>query len=364
MVNESRLIVVGGFLGAGKTTLLDAVAKSLLQRGKRVGLITNDQAPQLVDTALLQQQHGTVAEVSGSCFCCNYEGFVEAIGKVQTHSQAQIILAEPVGSCTDLAATIMQPIIQQYGKAIRVSPLTVLADPIKLSSILQGGNAWLHPSAAYIYRKQLEESDIILVTKTDLFTSGQVDSLLEETARQFPKQVIMCVSAKTGAGIDDWLNLVLTQENAGQNIIEIDYDTYAEGEAVLGWLNASVKLAGDKVNWKAIASQLLHRIQVKLNTASSSIGHCKIFLETADGYLKGNLVHQNDQVTIHGDAGAGNLAHLLINARVELDPQALEGLVKESLDESTGQLHSVEISSWQCFRPGYPTPTHRFPKLV
>jgi len=364
MINESRLIVVGGFLGAGKTTLLDAVAKSLLQRGNRVGLITNDQAPQLVDTALLQQQYDSVAEISGSCFCCNYDGFVEAIGKAQTLSRAQIILAEPVGSCTDLAATIMQPLIQQYGKAIRVSPLTVLADPIKLSSILQGGNAWLHPSAAYIYRKQLEESDIILVTKTDLFSSGQIDSLLEETARQFPKQVTMQVSAKTGAGIDDWLNRVLSQENAGRNIVDIDYDTYAEGEAVLGWLNASLQLAGDKVNWKAIASELLHSIQEKVNNASAAIGHCKIFLETADGYLKGNLVHQEDPVIIYGDAGSGSLAHLLINARVELDPLDLECLVKESLNETTNQLLSVEISSWQCFRPGYPTPTHRFPKLV
>ena len=48
-----RLILVGGFLGAGKTTLLWEAAKQLSSRGLKVGLITNDQAPDLVDTSLL-----------------------------------------------------------------------------------------------------------------------------------------------------------------------------------------------------------------------------------------------------------------------------------------------------------------------
>jgi G3E family GTPase len=49
-----RLILVGGFLGAGKTTLLHGAATRLVTRGFRVGLITNDQAPDLVDTRLLR----------------------------------------------------------------------------------------------------------------------------------------------------------------------------------------------------------------------------------------------------------------------------------------------------------------------
>ena len=47
-----RLIIAGGFLGAGKTTLLLTAARRLAERGYRVGLITNDQGDDLVDTAL------------------------------------------------------------------------------------------------------------------------------------------------------------------------------------------------------------------------------------------------------------------------------------------------------------------------
>ena len=45
-----RFVLIGGFLGAGKTTALARLARHYRQRGQRVGLITNDQAQNLVDT--------------------------------------------------------------------------------------------------------------------------------------------------------------------------------------------------------------------------------------------------------------------------------------------------------------------------
>ena len=45
-----KLIFAGGFLGSGKTTALAALVKHLIERGKRVGFITNDQSENLVDT--------------------------------------------------------------------------------------------------------------------------------------------------------------------------------------------------------------------------------------------------------------------------------------------------------------------------
>lgn len=81
-MNPTRLILVGGFLGAGKTTLLWEAAQRIINSGQRVGLITNDQAPELVDTALLSRNDVKVAEVSGSCFCCNFDGLINAMKQV------------------------------------------------------------------------------------------------------------------------------------------------------------------------------------------------------------------------------------------------------------------------------------------
>ena len=78
-MSKTKLILVGGFLAAGKTTMLNALAGRLTKRGFTVGLITNDQAADLVDTAILTCTGVEVREVSGSCFCCNFPGFMKAV---------------------------------------------------------------------------------------------------------------------------------------------------------------------------------------------------------------------------------------------------------------------------------------------
>ena len=130
----------------------------------RVGLITNDQAPDLVDTVFLDRMGGTVTEVSGSCFCCNYQGLLDAVSRLRREAAADVLIAEPVGSCTDLSATIVQPLKDRMQGSLVVSPLSVLVEARRLDSVLKGGTAGLHPSAAYIVRKQIEEADVIVIS--------------------------------------------------------------------------------------------------------------------------------------------------------------------------------------------------------
>ena len=118
-----RLVPVGGFLGSGKTTLLRRAAERFRQNGVRVALIANDQAPNLVDTELLRQQGLAVAEVSGGCFCCRFDKLVCSIKALLDTNAPQVILAEPVGSCTDLSATVIRPLGRLYPATVEVAPL-------------------------------------------------------------------------------------------------------------------------------------------------------------------------------------------------------------------------------------------------
>jgi G3E family GTPase len=43
-----------------------------------VGLITNDQGSNLVDTAMLRSQRFATEEIPGDCFCCRFDSLVEA----------------------------------------------------------------------------------------------------------------------------------------------------------------------------------------------------------------------------------------------------------------------------------------------
>ena len=131
------VVLVGGFLGSGKTTLILAAARELQQRGLRSAMVWNDQGEDLVDSqyAALSGMHS--GEVTGGCFCCRLSELIDAIGDLRAHAP-DVIFAEPVGSCTDLSATVLRPLLE-YSETYQLSPLTVLVDPLRARSMLSRG---------------------------------------------------------------------------------------------------------------------------------------------------------------------------------------------------------------------------------
>ena len=115
MHSPARYIMIGGFLDAGKTTAVARLARHLTERGQRVGLITNDQGRELVDTKMLRSQGFATEEIPGGCFCCRFNSLVDAAGKLTAESRPDVFIAEPVGSCTDLVATVTYPLRRMYG---------------------------------------------------------------------------------------------------------------------------------------------------------------------------------------------------------------------------------------------------------
>lgn len=360
----TRLILVGGFLGAGKTTLLWEAAQRFAVRGLRIGLITNDQAPELVDTAFLSRGGVKVAEVNGSCFCCNFQGLLDAMSKVRAEANADVLIAEPVGSCTDLSATIVQPLKAHFRRELAISPLSVMADPARLADILDGGTAGLHPGAAYIFRKQLEEADIIVISKIDLLTPAGLDALQARVARTYPDVPVFHVSAKTGEGIDAWLDEVTKRSDAGLRLAEVDYDVYAEGEAVLGWLNATIMLRGEPTTWNSFADNLLRGMSRRFDGMGASVGHVKLMIEAGDSFLIGNLTGKGDTLSIRGAPMIGSEARLTINARVQMPPETLEAIVREALVTAGKERITSTPVAWRCLSPGRPNPTHRYEHIV
>lgn len=363
-MNRTRLIFVGGFLGAGKTTLLFEATRYLMEKGKRVGLVTNDQAPDLFDSALLLQTLANVAEVSGSCFCCNYNGLIGSLKKIKIETQPDVIIAEPVGSCTDLSATIMQPFKDLQSNDFHLSPLTVLADPIRLKAILSGGSGGLHPSAAYILLKQIEESDIIAISKSDILVPKELNYLKELVSARYPGTDVISISSKTGEGVHEWIEKVTGSHKVGSKIIQVDYDRYAEGEAVLGWLNASVSLEGTETDWDNYLRLLMENLSEKFDRNALEVGHVKIIIENGIQSIIGNLTGKSETLQFRGSAGISGRAGMIINARVETSPFNLEEIVKKALALYHEENIRVNILSWKCLSPGYPTPTYRYGSVV
>ncbi len=363
----TRIIVVGGFLGAGKTTLLWKASQRLATRGLRVGLITNDQAPDLVDTRLLTTQGMQVREVAGSCFCCNFPGLLEVATALRSSLAADVLIAEPVGSCTDLSATILQPLKERYGNEFALAPLTVLADPRRLRQVLTGEGLHLHPGAAYIYRMQLAEADIVAIAKTDAVEAAEVAALERLVAEKLPGTRVVRLSSRNGEGLDAWLQEAMTSSAAGRKIADVDYDTYAEGEAALGWLNAEIRLEAVPCclpDWTALCRGYVERMCASCTGLGADIGHVKALMTSGDGVCVANCTGSGAGVELRGGIDAAPQVVCTVNVRVALDPGRLARVVLDSLDAVVGECASVAIERLRSIKPGRPNPTYRYRTVV
>ncbi|MES2573050.1 MAG: GTP-binding protein, partial [Verrucomicrobiota bacterium] len=280
---KARYIMIGGFLGAGKTTAVAALAQRLTAKGLKVGLITNDQGSELVDTAMLRAKGFATEEIPGGCFCCRFNSLVDAAAKLTEATRPDVFIAEPVGSCTDLVATVTYPLRRIYGDRFLISPLSVLIDPIRAERIFglaQGGK--FSSKVLYIYRKQLEEADLIVIGKNDLLDADRLEALREKLGSEFPNVRIRDLSVRTGAGVESWFEEIATAEQGRSAIMEMDYEIYAEGEALLGWLNATVQLSHPAGFDSSTALEAFARgIQKRLGEAE--IAHLKMTLSPDSG---------------------------------------------------------------------------------
>ncbi|QDT14301.1 GTP-binding protein [Alienimonas californiensis] len=367
MSHRIRYVMVGGFLGAGKTTTLGRLAAMYRERGQTVGIVTNDQAEGLVDTATLRGQGYDVGEVAGACFCCQFDNLVSTVRALAEQGAAppDVILAEPVGSCTDLVATVVRPLKELFAAEFDVAPYAVILKPGHASKVLgnEGGTGF-SPKAEYILRKQLEEADAVLINRVDELPAQEVDALEALIAREIPGKPVVRMSARTGAGFDRLLELLDGKSGAGTTP-DLDYDVYAEGEAELAWYNSTADVAAaDAFGLDALLTDVIGRMKEALADENYEAAHLKAVGVSDGGFGVANLTSGDGPVTLSVASDrtvpAGGTAELILNARVAGDPDRLTALVHSTVRaacEAVGA--SVSLRDERSFRPGRPVPTHR-----
>ncbi len=342
------VVLVAGFLGAGKTTLILAAARELQRRGLRSAMVWNDQGEYLVDT-----QHAVLSgmgsgEVTGGCFCCRLSELIEAIGDLRAHAP-DVIFAEPVGSCTDLSATVLRPLLE-YSETWQLSPLTVLVDPARARDLLASS---ADPAMRFLFGKQLEEADLVCFTKSDLYSD------YPETGAAHVRQL----SAKTGQGVIAWLNEVFSGEIArADRALKIDYAEYARAEAALAWLNLRALFELETpLSPAMLLGPFLDHLDVSLTAAKIPIAHLKAIVTAPTGFLKAAIVANGQEPTVEGDldASPADKLELLLNLRAVGEPAEVRAIVERELESLTNGLKDCKLD---CFSPSPPVPERRIPK--
>lgn len=364
----TRFALIGGFLGAGKTTLIGQIAGRYIDAGKTVGIITNDQAADLVDTHHLRSKGFSVGEVAGACFCCSFDDLVNTADTLGKTSPPDLLLAEPVGSCTDLVATVILPLQQLFGEKFELAPFGVLLKPSHGQRILASNNdsnrrSGFSPQAEYIFRKQLEEADYLMLGRADQLSKEQRDSLMAELIKITSDVPVITVSPKTGEGVDTVIGYIESPMAAGRRLLDIDYDTYADGEAELGWVNLTANLTvNDSVDLDTLASETVADVAQSVIESGGVIAHIKTSLLGGETQAVANVVNNDGEIDVGLQANRSTSGPLqvILNARVAIDPSVLRQHCENSV-RRIAQHYSATIDdmSARSLRPGRPTPTHR-----
>jgi G3E family GTPase len=362
-MNSTRFVMIGGFLGAGKTTTLARLARMYQDRGQSVGIVTNDQATDLVDSNSLRSQGFDVGEVAGACFCCNFNELTRTVQSLELRKQPDVVLAEPVGSCTDLVATVVQPLRQLFGQKFDVAPYCVILKPSHGRKILKNETgSGFSPKAAYIFRKQLEEADAILINRIDELSRVELDELAKLIDEQHPGVPLLRVSARTGDGFAPLLEFIEQRGNFGRRVLDLDYDIYAEGEAELGWLNSSlVVTAKSPFALDQLLLDVITRLRNALATEGAETAHLKAIGLWEGFYGVANLVSSQSppELSLPSNCQASEV-NLIVNARVAIDPQTLREHVHREVNAAALSRNAkADFRQTQSFRPGRPVPTHR-----
>jgi hypothetical protein len=144
--------------------------------------------------------------------------------------------------------------------------------------------------------------------------------------------------------------------------MDLDYDRYAEGEALLGWLNATVRLGpAEPFDPNETLLRLARDIRDRLAAEHLEIAHLKMTLDPEDrsGSLSVVSLVRTDaepdlreSILDRVEGGA-----LIINLRAESDPARLKEATEQAL-LALGPIRS-RIDHLEHFRPARPQPIHR-----
>ncbi|MBO2537222.1 GTP-binding protein [Rummeliibacillus suwonensis] len=364
-----KLVLLSGFLGAGKTTTMINSALKLNEKGLKVAIVTNDQGKELIDTELARKNGLDTKEVTGGCFCCQFDDLYQNLNTLLKEKRPDVIIAEAVGSCTDLAATVIQPLKQYYSDQFKTAPLTIVVDPARLIQELNADETipTFSQSVSYIFEKQLAEADIIALNKVDCYSPEEIEKLSQYLRSRFPQTALQIVSAEKGIHLNELTEAWLTTELGGDKVLDIDYNLYAEGEAQLAWMNILGDLSAEQdIDPHGWVQNFLSKLNTHFLRENMAIAHLKVHVGFEDGYVKASMVQTGKKPTFtEQNVHRGKNFRVVLNIRIEATPAILNLVVADVIGELNKEFKTQWKATYEeCFSPLPPKPVHRLSETV
>lgn len=342
--------MIGGYLGAGKTTLMVGLARCLKEKhGKNVAIITNDQGHVLVDTKYASEAGFDVREVVGGCFCSTFPEFVKNARSMVQTSRPDVILAEPIGTSTNILSSVVEPLRDQYPEEFDVAPFMVVVDATRAAD--------LSSSKRLIPSHQVKEAETVLLSKMDRLDAAGAERAVQAVKALAPDAKIVPYSARSGQGIEDIVSLVLSAERSVKVRKSEDHRRFAAEKSAMSWYSSTSRLVpSDRVDLYDLATSVLRAAADAF--PPDDLAHVKVMITSPKVGAKMSLVADSVQTDgVRGSRYLGEEARLVVNARVMATPKRLGEVMRTAVESlpSKFALAMDEITE-SCYSPRPETP--------
>ena len=194
--NKLPVTVLSGFLGAGKTTVLSHILNN--REGKKVAVIVNDMSEINIDSAIVQNEvslnrsEEKLVEMSNGRICCTLrEDLLEEVTKLAEEKRFDYLVIESTGISEPLPVAETFTFADENGASLSdvasldtmvtvVDAVNFLKDYDEAKDLQDTGESLGEDDARSVTDlliEQVEFADVILISKTDIAKTSEIDRL-------------------------------------------------------------------------------------------------------------------------------------------------------------------------------------------
>ena len=195
-ISKLPVTVLSGFLGAGKTTVLSNILNN--RQDRKVAVIVNDMSKINIDSAIVQNEislnrsEEKLVEMSNGCICCTLrEDLLEEVTKLAQEGRFDYLVIESTGISEPLPVAETFTFADENGVSLSdvadldtmvtvVDAVNFLKDYEEAKYLQETGESLGEDderSVADLLVDQVEFADLILISKTDLASTSDVERL-------------------------------------------------------------------------------------------------------------------------------------------------------------------------------------------
>lgn len=179
--NKIPVTILTGYLGAGKTTLLNRILTE--KHNQKIAVIVNEYGEVGIDNQLVVDADEEILEMNNGCICCTVRGDLIRILKTLNLSMEQgkvkfnRILIETTGLADPAPVAQTFFMDKHLSEKFEVDSIVTVVDSKHVTKHLDG-----HDEA----QEQIAFGDVIILNKTDLISSDDLNSLEQRINQMNP----------------------------------------------------------------------------------------------------------------------------------------------------------------------------------